>query len=396
MTSKRTPGSVDSFIDALDEEHEQEEKVREHRDSFFATAPDAETLVTRAREFDDVEKHLVRREYWLAAAKAVYNDKGAGLRLLTLPGRHRLEIEHYRSHGLLEVSANAATNEEELGVVGFETAPEVFALLRTTNPRFSHLFQADLIKTLAEPSSPYHKQLVRLFPFDVVNLDLTANLVSPKDGPYGPVLKAIRECLRLQVAQAGQWALMLTFRIGQGDTDQSAIEELTRQFQDNISEHSQFKHACFERHGLVDARRIYEKSPDEALGQFAAKWITDQAHVHDWQLLDLRQAHYWREFFKEGKKSGYYIKKLVFRFRRGAAPKYAMPSKQLALLPWHIDDLVLVAKSSSVDVDAKVRSLGTKQSSYLQVLRGELEALKRAANSVALLQSQPQENGERE
>lgn len=380
MSPKQVSSSVDSFMESLDEEHEQEERVREHRDSFFATAPDNETLVARAREFDDIAKHYVRREYWLATAQAVHKEKKVGLKLLTLPGRHRLEIEHYRKHGILNISADALTGEQELSVVGFETSPEVFGLLRTSNPRFHRLFQTDLVKTLAAPDSSHYSQLVKLFPFDIVNLDLTANLVSPKDGPYGPVLKAINECLKLQVGQSGQWALMLTFRVGQGDTDPSAIVELTKQFQENIDQHAQFKHACFEQHGLVVAQEIYDKNPYAALGQFAAKWITDQAHVHEWRIIDFKQVHYSREFKKEGKIGTYHIRKMVFRFQRGQMPKYAMPSKQLTLLPWYIEDLVRVAKSSSVDIDSRVENIGAQKPDFIKSLQEELENLKRAPN----------------
>ena len=99
MTRKKDIGD---FLDVLNKEDAQEREIEAHKGSFFATAPDASTMVARAREFDDIHKHWVRRDLWLKTVRRIKNAKGAGLRLLTLPGQHFFEIKLYAKEGLLE------------------------------------------------------------------------------------------------------------------------------------------------------------------------------------------------------------------------------------------------------------------------------------------------------
>lgn len=367
MSSASESSSVERIIKSLDREGHQDDQINKHQGSFFDRAPSGEILVARAREYDDIEKHIVRKEYWLKVARDLRDKKGEAVKLLTLPGRYRFEIELYRENGLF----GETTLDTELPVVGFETSPEIFGLLQTAQPRLRRLFHDDLIPTLIDPRSKHYDELTTLFPFDIINLDLTNNLVAPSDGPYGPILEAIRACFKLQGAQIHDWALMLTFRAVVEDTSRQAIDRLTTQYQDNIDKYPQVKEACYKRYKSISAIQIMADSPEMALGQFASKWVVDQAHSFDFKLVNTAHLCYSRP---RGD-SSYSVRKLLFRFRRERVPQYAWPGKDE--LAWHIDDILTVVEGGKQeDISAKVEALTKSKPEYVRSLQAEVERMK--------------------
>lgn len=368
MTDKKED-PISEIIEHLNLEQDQEAQVTKGATSFFSSAPPDEVLIARAREYDDLAKHLVRRNFWLRTAKELKERKGRPLRLLTLPGRHRLEIELYRSHGIF----GPTSLDEDLPVVGFETSPDVFGLLKLASPPFSRLFHADLIETISTSSAQHHGDLLELFPFDIINLDLTVNLVAPKEGPYGPVLQSIRECFKLQGSHAYDWALMLTFRAMLEDTSPDTIDELKQLYQNNLNDHVPIRQAFYERYHLLRAEQILHQDPEDALGQFTAKWIIDQAHTFDFRLVESRHLFYRRLLGTRN----YSIRKLIFRFRKERIPPFIMPRRDSQALPWQIDDLVtIVGKTRSVDVDSRLEGLRTSSPEFVEKLAHEIETLK--------------------
>lgn len=371
MTDLANP--LENIIKSLDREAEQESLAEDHRESFFDGAPSEEVIVGRAREYDDIEKHLVRREEWLAVAKKLFAEKGGPLRLLTLPGRHRLEIELYRDAGLF-----GAGDLEELPVVGFETSPDVFGLLATTRPSFLKLYHDDLLQTLIDTKRRFHEELLGLFPFDIINLDLTINLVAPSEGPYGPVLEAIRQCFKLQGTQTRNWALMVTFRAVREETSDDLIQKLVAQYQENLEGHPKVKEACYSQYGTTSASKILESNPEEALAVFAAKWIVEQAHSFDLRLVRYRRLAYVRDYERSPRR--YTICKLILTFSKERLPPYEVPGRAVPVLSSHIDDLVEVVKRRERNVTEMVRSLEKSSPQYLATLEGEIERLKAAVD----------------
>jgi hypothetical protein len=377
LDSDEAEDSVDDvakFVGDLDREGQQESDVLHGEGAYFSDdAPDAGTLVRRAREYDDLPKHIVRVEHWLKMAKSLFKAKGKGLRLLTLPGRYALEVALYHRNGLLE--ERTENGNTTVYAVGFETSPDVFGLLQSGPQRFFRLFDGDLIDTLADPNAPHRKELTQLFPFDIINLDLTVNLVAPSEGPYGPVLAAIRDCFKLQGAQPDDWALMVTFRAGLPETDSRAIAAWREEFQRNLDTHPSVKDACFQAHGCATVNELFEQDEEEALAQVAAKWIAEQAHACNWQVRSARQLWYTRQH--DG--GTYTIRKIVFRFSIAARlPQYAMPTKEIPTMPWHIEDLVSVVKARSNDIDEAILRLRGREDSdrKIGVLLEDIDSLK--------------------
>jgi hypothetical protein len=371
MTEARS--NIEAFFGELDAEGEQEAKAGEHEDSFFKQAPDAETFRERLREYDDIEKHLVRREHWLKTARQIHKEKGDGLRLLTLPGRYRFEVELYHKHNLLETRINAQ-GEQVLGVVGFESSPDVFGLLDGMNPKFSALFHGDILAALIDEKSAAGKVIRRQCPYDIVNLDMTVNLATRAEGPYSPFLRALRECFQIQGSQTHRWALMVTFRAGLTDTDPQTIETLSKCFQDNVDRHAKVREACLEKYKTKQVQKLMQDRPEEGIGQLAAKWIIDTAHQSEWQTEVVSHMCYERT----PAAGRYSIRKLVFEFVRKRLPSHEIPLTRVPDMSWHIEDVVkLFRPGIPEDITAKVQALRTKRPDYLQTIESEILELQR-------------------
>lgn len=366
------PKDLGSFLDGLDKEDAQERGVVAHEGSFFAEAPDAATMVARAREFDDLEKHWVRREVWLKTAKRIYKDKHAGLRLLTLPGQHRFEIQLYEKEKLLEHQQDDK-GDKRLGVVGFETDPTIFGLLATAEPKLVELLRGDVLAALIEPKSENGKAIRKHAPYDVINLDLTANIASRNDGPYSPFLQGVRECFQIQGSQTGRWALMVTFRAGTDDTDPKVIQQLEEFLQENLKKHLKVKEACLERYNVETAKEVLAKEPEEGLAQITGKWVIEQGHMFEWECTLYRHAAYDRTFKKEDGEKRYSLRKLVFEFTRHLTGKKQLVLGSVPAQSWHADDLArLFEEGALLDVEARVAEINPE---YREKLDKEIKEM---------------------
>lgn len=366
---------LEKFLDdVLKKEDAQEKHVAANSGSFFEDAPDDATLIVRAREFDDVPKHWVRREMWLKTAKKIARAKGAGIRLLTLPGRHLFEVKLYAKENLLEKQVGA-DGEERLAVVGFETDPTVFGLVTTSGPKLLEMLCGDVLTALINPPSPNGKIIRSHVPYDVINLDLTANIATLADGPYSPFLQGVRECFQIQGTQTGDWALMVTFRAGMLDNDPKVVHELEAFFQRNLEAHLKVKEACLDRYKVGTAKEVLAKEPEEGLGQVTAKWIIEQGHQFEWECKVFRHAAYDRIFHRDSVQHRYSLRKLVFEFSRRLTNPRQLVLAAVPAQAWHAEDLARLFDSNSLlDVDEKVAGIKPE---YRARIEAEIEDLQR-------------------
>lgn len=364
---------LDVLLDALNREDVQEREIESHEKSFFATAPDDATIVARAREFDDVHKHWVRRDLWLKTVRKIHKAKGSGVRLLTLPGQHSFEIKLYAKENLLELHAED-DKTACLAVVGFETDPTVFGLLKTTAPILMELLCGDVLSALIEPQSDNGQTIRKHAPYDIINLDLTTNIATENDGPYSPFLRGVRECFQLQGAQSGRWALMVTFRAGMAETEASVINVLETFFEENLKTHLKVKEACHDRYGVDSAKKVLENTPEEGLGQITAKWIIEQGHQFEWECNFFRHATYERTYVKQNSPGRYSLRKLVFEFSRRPTGSREIVCNAIPAQSWHAEDLARLFESAALlDVDKAVTNISPE---YRRMLENEIEELR--------------------
>ncbi len=301
-------GGIDEVIKILQEEVEQERNVVAGSGSIFAEAPSDDTLRARSREYDDPVKHWVRKSLWLRLVRQLHRRRGRPLRLLTLPGRHAIEVKLYEKEGILATINDS--HGERLDVVAFEYEPTAYGLLATAEPRLDRVINGSLVDALVKSDDPKAEELRGAFPFDVVNLDLTSNLVAPREAPYGEVLQAVEACLTRQRTLDDEWLLMITFRAVQGHTNAETERQLQQIFEQNLADYDQLRTTFVELHGDVSPSELLESSYEGALGAFFAKWLVDASVRNGWEVARLEHAFYRREAL-----GGYQIRKLVARLR---------------------------------------------------------------------------------
>ena len=362
------------------DESAQEERAERHSGSIFQNAPDDETIVQRAREFDDIPKHWVRRELWLKTVKQVLKTKKGSpkIRLLTLPGRNLFEVKLYEKEGLLD--RVVVDGEERLAVVGFESDPSVLGLQLTARPRLLEMLQGDILDALADSGTVNGRAIRRHAPYDVINLDLTGNIATPHDGPYSPFFKGVRECFQLQGPRSEPWALMVTFRAGLSDVEPNVLKDLQECLQENLAQHLQVREAVMKRYRVRTAKEILEKTPEEGLGQFTAKWIVEQGHTFEWESTHYRHASYNRAFTHAGRNGQYSLRKLVFVFTKHPSSRDHLPIRGVPSQAWHGENLrQLFDQAANVDVDGAVKTI---RSEYRVRLADEIQELLRIRGTI--------------
>jgi hypothetical protein len=314
----------------------------------------------------------VRRELWLKTVKRIRKAKGAGLRLLTLPGQHLFEIKLYAKEELLERLND--DGEERLAVIGFETDPTVFGLLATAGPRLLEVLRGDVLAALTEPKSSNGKVIRTHAPYDVINLDLTTNIATRNDGPYSPFLQGVRECFHIQGAQTGSWALMVTFRAGMMETEPTVIRKLEEFFQKNLDEHLKVREACLDRYQVETAKEVLAKHPEEGLGQITGKWVIEQGHAFEWECTFFRHAAYERAYTTATGQQRYSLRKLVFEFSRRLTGRRQLVLGTIPAQSWHGEDLTrLFAATALLDVDEAVAKIKPE---YKRRIEDEIEAMR--------------------
>ena len=246
--------------------------------------------------------------------------------------------------------------------------------MATAEPKLLEILYGDVLAALTEPQSSHGKVIRTHAPYDVINLDLTANIATRNDGPYSPFLQGVRECFQIQGAQTGSWALMVTFRAGMTETEPTVIQELETFFQKNIDNHLRVKEACLERYRVRTAKEILAKHPEEGLGQITGKWIIEQGHGFEWQCRFFRHAAYCRAYEADGGEQRYSLRKLVFEFSRRLTSRRQLVLDSIPAQSWHGEDLArLFDAAALLDVDDAVAKI---KPGYRTLIENEIEEMR--------------------
>lgn len=194
---KNNDSGLTNFLKELDKEGQQESQLKSRiPDESSIANQDAEKVREREREYKDVEKHWVRREIWLKIAQDLERQTrktyNRGLRYMTLPAYYRIDVELLHRENLIEVvSRNNDGEADELYVVGFEAEATKFGRMAVLNPKLKLFGHSPLEKALIDKTNDYYHQVRTLFPFEIINFDLTTSLTPKREGPFSDTLIAI-------------------------------------------------------------------------------------------------------------------------------------------------------------------------------------------------------------
>lgn len=332
---------VGEVISGLDDEQVQEQRPADETYSLLGV--DAEAFREREREYRDIEKHWVRVQGWLAVAKMISENRAKmglsqRLRYLTLPAYYRLDVSLLLREDLLEVTSTFEDGSaHEVYVAAFETDPTKFGRMQGQEPRFTLLGRTPIENALVDPKNDYYHQLRELFPFDIVNLDLTSSLTPIHEGPYSRTLRAIEEVLSLQAGIGTPWALFITFRNLPAEWEPEATRQLFSNLQSNLDTHPPVAEAFHSRYQRFTVTQLAEHDNRVCISQAVAKWITDRAHHHRFDVAQYKYYMYTR--YNEGLPP-YDIYKHLFVLNPGALHPGTIPTKGIPAQGWMIKNLV--------------------------------------------------------
>jgi len=172
--------------------------------------------------YEDPKKHFVRVNGWLPAARMrLKKNRRTHLRYFTLCGQRAIDVLHLRREGLLRHDGRGYPElvfcEEDRN-----TYTQIDRLLRV----YKRGFLCPLEKIADEP------EFESVFPFDIINLDLTRSCFPKREPPTSSTIKSIARMIESQ--KGINFDLFITFRAESAAENKEAIQILRRNMEQNF------------------------------------------------------------------------------------------------------------------------------------------------------------------
>jgi len=374
------PSKVDATIDKWSEEEQEkaQEKILKGEVETDLANINPEMVREREREYRDIEKHWVRKNVWVRIAKKIrdqknINQKGRGrLRYLTLPAYYRLDVALLLAEDLLEITKETREGApDEIYVAAFEVEATKYGRMVGQIPRFRLFGLSSIEDALTDSQNEYYHDLRTSFPFDLVNLDLTTSLTPNHEGPYSRTMKGINEIFARQSGYS-PWGLFLTFRNLPSDWEQSAIDQLLGNLQNNIDTYPAVKETFNNKYHVSTTSDLRKSNEKECISQAVVKWLVDRAHAHEFKM-DLLECYYYSRY-NPGLPT-YDIYKFALIFSKGEMHQATIPTKDTPRQSWMGHDLITcVKKHQCKDVEDTILKLADNgKPTILDDLRKEVD-----------------------
>ncbi|MCK4249947.1 hypothetical protein KAX97_00755 [candidate division WOR-3 bacterium] len=365
--------TVDRVLNILNNEGQQEKSAFDESNSLLIGI-DSNLLQKRAEEYKDTEKQWVRRNAWLKTAQSILKKKGGKpIRYLTLPALHRLDVSLFLKEGLLEITKKNEGEAEEIYVAAFENDPTIFALMQQHKPSFKLFGCGSIEEVLTDENNKYYRELRDLFPFDIINLDLTTSLTPKHEGPYSKTMEAIETIFDIQQGYGIHWALFFTFRNVPDELDNGARKQLFKNLQDNIDNNPEVLEAFQKRYQKNSVMELEKSDAKKCISQSIVKWLVDRAHQHKFKAGSIETYFYPRR--NTGLPLYEIYKHLVELTPAGINPAH-IPMKNIPEQSWMKRDLTkCVEKHKCTDVEEKIIRLLENAPTKIQELEDEVELL---------------------
>jgi hypothetical protein len=295
------------------------------------------------------------------------------LYFLTLPAYHRLDVSLFLKQGLLEITRRYKGEPEEIYVAAFENDPSKFALMKEQSPSFM-LFGCESIENvLTDVNNKYYHELRNLFPFDVINLDLTTSITPEHEGPYSKTMDAIDTIFDIQSGQGIEWVLFLTFRNVPEDLEDGARSQLFRNLQTNIDNNPEVLEVFQNRYQKNSVKDLEKSEVKRCISQSIVKWLVDRAHQHKFKVGTMQTYCYPR---LNAGLPPYDIYKHIFELTPAGINPANIPTKNIPVQAWMTRDLKkCVEQHKCTDVeDITIRLLENAPAKY-KALEDEVEML---------------------
>lgn len=378
-SSQENQNTIKRVIEELSQESEQDKAAASPADSYLSDT-NSESLINREREYRDPEKHWVRKK-WLECAKEIVAANGTQISYLTLPAYYRIDVSLFLKNELIrEVPGNGGA----ISVAAFETDPTKFARMTSHVPKLQLFGQATLEDVIVNPKNKYYLDLMTLFPFDLLNLDLTTSLTPKHEGPYSQVMQALNEILIRQAAHPKLWGLFLTFRNVKDEWEPTALDTFIENLQSNLDSYPRIRDKFNDKYHVSTVKALVNIDVEAAIAQCVVKWLVDRAHHNNLEVINIHSYRYTR--YPEGQRK-YTITKLILQFRRGAVSPLSIPMKDTPKQGW-MDEGLMKAISQNKHSDVE-EILFKSPGDVLNSLTQEMEELIRNIDESSRETAQP-------
>ncbi len=182
----------------------------------------------------DIKKHYVRLNGWLPVFHRYAGLRGDALRYLTLCAKYAIDVRYFRQKGLLPYDANQKTYPT---VTFIEKDAQDYAIIAEGLGTTRLGIKGDLEEILVNPeeNADNSEKLRQSFPYDIINLDFTGEVVRADDPPYSHTIRAIERIIELQNgANCQAWHMFLTFRACPQTSNHEADDELRAIIEGNL------------------------------------------------------------------------------------------------------------------------------------------------------------------
>lgn len=368
-----TGGTLDKILDILDIEGQQEKSAFADENSILI-GKDSGLIRKREEEYKSTHKHWVRRNIWLESVESIAQKKREKtIKYLTLPALHRLDVSLFLNEGLIEISKKGTNEPREIYVAAFENDPTKFALMKDQKPSFILFGCGSIEEVLTDSNNKYYNELRDLFPFDVINMDLTTSLTPKHEGPYSKTMEAIETILDLQQGFGIRWALFLTFRNVPDELEEGAQKQLFKNLQNNIDNNPEILEIFQKRYQRNSVQELAKNDMKTCISQAIIKWIIDRAHQHKFKVSSMDICFYPR--IKPGIPK-YEIYKHVIEFTPAEINTANIPTKNIPTQSWMAKDLKkCIEKHKCKDVEEIIIKLMENAPAKLEELENEVELL---------------------
>jgi hypothetical protein len=365
--------SLEKVYTELSQEANQDQALTDPNKSFLEEL-NAELFSEREREYRDVEKQWVRTKGWLNAAKEIAGNNGRGIRLFTLPAYYRIDVSLFLRERLLEVIEQFDDGKAKtVYVAAFESDPTKYARMVGHTPKFLLFGDCPIEDALINVNNPYYDDLLKLFPFDIVNLDLTTCLTPKNEGPYSKTMQAIEAVFKRQAEHGSMWALFLTYRNMPDEWEDVTLEQLFENLQRNLDGYPKVLAAFMDLYHESAVRKLYAARPPICISQAVVKWLVDRANYYNLVLNSVRSFYY------ERPPIGYLIYKHILVFSKGTALPGVVPTKGTPAQPWMPDALEkCIRQHKPIDVVEKILITLNGRPTFQDELQSEINELCKA------------------
>lgn len=309
----------------------------------MATFEDIERRRRRAKSsYRDLKKHYVRLEGWLPVFKRYALLRQGKVQYLTLCAKEAIDVRYFRIKGLLHYDSKQKTYPT---VTFVERDAQDYAVIAETLGTTRLGIKGDLESILMKPdeNADDSKRLRKSFPYDIINLDFTGEVVRANDPPYSQTMHAVERVVELQHGAGSLgWHMFLTFRA----CSQTANHEADQQIQGIIETNLQ-NATALEAYGDRPAlAALIQAQYEEFLRIGIMKFLAGCASRQGYEFIPGHTYTYRRDPQDGG--PIYHIVKLIVEFRL-ITPARNIPNPRRAIAAY--DNAVpRIFRSQPVDV----------------------------------------------